>query len=221
MGVMSWLRDTTGKIDKVKLVLSLALLLALVALIWLVLANRQSSPTENQAPGNTSNASIPTNITKPAAEQLVRYENNNIGGFSFQYPKSWKKLTCPDVANAVYLAPDQTYLTVCNSDKPSLVGVFSTEGDTRSEKSCADATNDEFRTGTTCKKVSIDGASWLRVEYTTSSASPVLGAGTHIITYSTLAGDWTFVMNYTQPRDYPDEQTNFETMAGSFRFNAE
>ncbi len=226
---MAVFRDNSGGLEIFNIVV-IALLVLLVGINgWLAYDrtrnDNQSVATSTEDAANSDAEATgldETNSPDPATDPaLSTYSDTNVGGFTVQYPSAWNKLTCPNVGAAVYLAPLPASQTVCNSDKPSLVAVFSVAGDNRVEKSCGDATNDQFRTNTVCAPATIADAEWLRVSYTTTASSPFWGAGVKLISYATFAGDRTYMINYTQVKGYPNEEPAFDQIANSFKFNAE
>jgi hypothetical protein len=135
--------------------------------------------------------------------------------FSLKYPSEWKELTeCDGESIGFNTAPQEDYLPVCNSDKASLVNVFSNEGDTSAQHLEESDTYSDF----TVEDTSVANIKGKKV-IATASDQGLRSEGTEFIIYVVVTNNRTYVATYTQEANYPDHKEVFEKIIATLKFS--
>lgn len=129
--------------------------------------------------------------------------------YSLKYPPTWVTLTeCDGTSVGFHTAPTSESLSVCGSDKASLVVVSSVEGNKTVDYLTSDP---NFQTDFKKEDTTLNGIKGAKVTYT-DNGQGLRSKGTKNVIYVFFTNNRTYVASYTQEQNYPNELSTFTTM---------
>lgn len=208
--------DKKGMVKSIILVVvGLLLILAGVAGTWTYQSNQIAKKQDQIAQLQNEVQALQKNVDKEKAEVQAEETadwkdySDKSQAYSLKYPPTWVTLTeCDGTSVGFHTAPTSESLSVCGSDKASLVVVSSVEGNKTVDYLTTDP---NFQTDFKKEDTTLNGIKGTKVTFA-DNGQGLRSKGTKNVIYVFFTNNRTYIASYTQEQNYPDELSTFTTM---------